>query len=537
MQNTKLTKDFLNTEIKKCITSPEFFLRKYCYIKHPIKGKLLFDLYDFQVKVLEQLQSDQNIIILKSRQLGISTLVSAYALWEMLFKKNRVILSLATDRDTAANLLGKIKYMYEELPIWLAIPNITKNKSMLELKNGSKVVCKSSTPDSARSEAASLLIFDEAAFIENMSTTFTAAQPTLSTGGRCIALSTPNGKGNWFHQTWVKAEESQNSFLPVRLDYTVHPLYTKEWREKQSKDLGEKKAAQECDAKFLSSGDTVFAGEKIEDIKNTTVLEPIEKSGPNQALWIWSYAEPAKNYMVVADVARGDGSDYSAYQVLDIDTCEQVAEYKAKILPQTFALGLVSIATMYNNALLVIENNNVGWSTVEEVVNLGYSNIYYGSKNLTDTAETFQRKEYMGHLVPGFCMSARLRPLVMAKLAEYIDDNGFTIRSNRLIEELFVFIWKSGKAQAAPGYNDDLITCAAIGLYVRDTALRFKNQGLQATRNQIETMIKYNKQDQYTRITKTANQQHNPFIVSAGRGGEMDVSWLLGQKPSIDDGW
>ena len=549
MTQKKITKAHLYGEIKKCQADPEYFIRHYCYIKHPVKGALLFNLYKFQVKVLAQIQkkmsvesraddSDQNnIIILKSRQLGISTLVSGYSLWEMIFHENRVILSLAIDRDTATNLLDKIRYMYERLPKWMAIPHLTKNKSTLELKNGSRAVSKSGNPDAARSEAVSILIFDEAAFIENMTETFTAALPTLSTGGKCIALSTPNGKGNWFHQTWVKAEASENSFLPIRMDYRVHPHYDEAWRLKQDKDLGEKRAAQECDADFLSSGDTVFPTDKIETIKELTVLEPIEKSGPNESLWTWAYSQPDKKYMVTADVARGDGSDYSAYHVLDIESCEQVAEYKGKVLPQVFARVLISAATVYNNALLVVENNNIGWSTVEEIINLGYTNLYHSSKNVMETAELFQKKEHAGQLTPGFCMSVRVKPLVIAKFSEYITGDGITIRSKRLAEELFVYVWRHGKPEAQKGYNDDLITSMAMGLYVRDTSLKFLNQGAEAVRSQINSMITHNTQQQYNRIHTANRYQTNPFIVSAGHGKEMDVSWLLGQKPAIDDGW
>lgn len=531
-------KQHLKAELIKCYQDPEHFIRNYCYIKHPLKGMLLFSLYDFQVKILGQLSKDQNIIILKSRQLGISTLVSAYSLWEMVFNENRVILSLATDRHTATNLIDKIKYMYDHLPKWMAVPSVTKNKSTLELKNGSKVVCKSSNPDSARSEAASILVFDEAAFIENMEDTFTAAQPTLSTGGRCIALSTPNGKGNWFHQTWVKAEASENTFLPIPLDYKVHPEFDDEWRKRQDKDLGEKRAAQECDAHFLSSGDTVFAGDLIEEFRNTMVTDPIEKTGPNGSLWVWQHPDMSKKYIVSADVARGDGLDYSTFQVLDLDTCEQVAEYKGKVMPRPFAYNLVSIATSYNNALLVIENNNVGWSTVEEVVSLEYSNLYYSTKNLMETPQSFIKKQYNGGLTPGFSMSMKVRPIVVAKLAEYLESKGLGIRSSRLIEELFVFVWKNGRPEAQKGYNDDLVFAAAVALYVRDTTIKYQNAGISSTRDNINSMIRFNNKERYNRVhLATQRRRNSPFIVSDGHGGEMDVSWLLGQKPVIDDGW
>jgi len=218
-------------EYAKCAQDPAYFMRKYCYIQHSQRGRILFNLYPFQDKVLYLFRDHQFLITLKSRQLGISTLAAGYSLWLMLFHKDKNVLALATTQATARNLVTKVQFMYEQLPSWLKLKAVEKNKLSLRLTNGSRIAAKSSNSDAARSEAVSLLLIDEAAFIDNIDETFAAAQQTLATGGQCMALSTPNGVGNWFHQTWVKAETGENSFVPVRLPWTVHPERTQSWRD------------------------------------------------------------------------------------------------------------------------------------------------------------------------------------------------------------------------------------------------------------------------------------------------------------------
>jgi phage FluMu gp28-like protein len=85
----------------------------------------------------------------------------------------------------------------------------------LFLTNGSEVKAASTSGDAGRSEALSLLVIDEAAHVDGLEELWTGLYPTLSTGGRCIALSTPNGVGNWFHKTYIEAE--QNRMISTRL--------------------------------------------------------------------------------------------------------------------------------------------------------------------------------------------------------------------------------------------------------------------------------------------------------------------------------
>jgi len=489
VQQKKSLKQIIAEEYIRCSKDPIHFMKKYCMIQHPVRGKIPFHLFPFQEKTLTEFHKNRFNVVLKSRQTGISTLCAGFALWKMIFNSDFNVLVIATKQDVAKNLVTKVRVMHELLPSWLKNGSMEDNKLSLRLKNGSQIKAIASSPDAGRSEALSLLIFDEAAFIDDIEEIWLSAQSTLSTGGSCIALSTPNGVGNWFHKTWVGAEEQTNGFIPIKLHWTVHPERDQTWRAEQERLLGPKGAAQECDCDFVSSGDTVIPPELLMFYKETYCIEPIEKGGFDGNLWKWQYPEYTKSYMVVADVARGDGSDYSAAHVIDVVNAEQVAEYKGKLDTKDFGNFLVTLSTEYNDALLVVENANVGWAAIQQVIDRGYKNLFYMSKDLkyVDVENQFTnryRAEDKG-MVAGFSTTSKTRPLIISKLDEYFKDKSVIIRSNRLIDELFTFIFMNGRAEAMRGYNDDLVMSFSIGLWVRDTALRLRQEGIDLTKRAI----------------------------------------------------
>tara|TARA_B100001063_G_scaffold25272_2_gene19275 strand:+ start:37087 stop:38664 length:1578 start_codon:yes stop_codon:yes gene_type:complete len=521
----KSLKQIISDEYKRCSQDPIHFMRKYCIIQHPTKGKMLFNLYPFQEDSLTQLKENRYNIILKSRQLGISTLTAGYALWRMIFRSDFNVLVIATKQDVAKNLVTKVRVMNENLPNWLKGKTLEDNKLSLRYANGSQIKAISSKGDAGRSEALSLLIFDEAAFIDRIDEIWTAAQQTLATGGDCIALSTPNGVGNWFHRMWVDAEAG-GEFNTIKLHWTVHPDRDEAWREKQTLLLGEKGAAQECDCDFISSGHTVVDGAILQWYADTHVKDPVEKRGMDSNFWIWEYADYNKNYMVVADVARGDSTDYSAFHVFDTETCHQVAEYKGKIGTTEYGNMLIAVATEYNNALLVIENANIGWASIQVALDKGYSNLYYSYKQDGYVDEDIHlRKGYdlkgKSKTVPGFSMTSRTRPLVISKLETYFRDKTPIVHSKRLIDELFTFVWLGHRAEAARGYNDDLVMSFSTGLWMRDTALRLQQQGMDLNRKALGHFGK-------SQGVYSANQQTpKEWQWKSGDGENSDLKWLL----------
>jgi hypothetical protein len=516
-------RQIIKEEYIKCSKDPAHFMKKYCNIQHPQRGRVVFNLYPFQEKVLHLWRDNPYSIVLKSRQLGISTLAAGYSLWLMLFHKDKNVLCIATKQETARNMVTKVKFMFDNLPSWLKIQAEENNKLSLRLSNGSQIKATSASSDAGRSEAVSLLIVDEAAFIEQIGEIWASAQQTLATGGGAIVLSTPYGTGNWFHQTWVKAESKDNDFLPIKLPWFVHPERNEDWRKRQDELLGDPRlAAQECDCDFSTSGDVVFYNEWIDFINSTTIQEPLERRGADQNLWIWEPASYDREYMIVADVARGDGKDFSTFHVMDISTNTQVAEYKGQLPPKEFGYFLVAIATEYNMGLLVIENASIGWATIDAVLERGYRNIYYSPKSDSLTVDSYFNKfENSDNVTPGFTMSLRTRPLVVNKFREYIGDRSVTIRSKRLLEEMKVFVWKNGRPEAQTGYNDDLVMSFGISMYLRDTSLKFHQQSQDLTRATLGSITKSTYIGAYS-----PNSVQNPYSIQTEHGME-DIKWIL----------
>ena len=517
-------KAIIRQEYLKCAQDPAHFMKKYCNIQHPQRGRVLFNLYPFQEKTLHLMQENPYSIILKSRQLGISTLSAGYSLWMMLFQKDKNILCIATKQETARNMVTKVKFMYDNLPSWLKIKAEENNKLSLRLSNGSQIKATSASSDAGRSEAVSLLLIDEAAFIDQIGEIWASAQQTLATGGGAIVLSTPYGTGNWFHKTWVSAENNENDFLPIKLPWYVHPERDQTWRDRQDELLGDPRmASQECDCDFSTSGDVVFYSEWIEFLKETTIQDPIERRGVDQNLWIWEAADYSREYMITADVARGDGKDFSTAHILDIETNTQVGEYRGQMSPKEFGYFLVGLASEYNNAMLVVENASIGWATLDSIIERGYVNLYHSPKSDQLTAESYLRVfEGNSEMTPGFTMSMRSRPLVVNKFREYVGDRSCIIRSKRLLEEMKVFIWRNGRPEAQSGYNDDLVMAFGIGMYLRDTSLKFQQQSHDMTRATLGGMSKSTYVGAYG-----ANQNTKPFEIQNPYGGKEDIKWLL----------
>ena len=524
--STPNIKQIIQQQYMQCAADPVFFMRNYCYIQHPKRGKIKFNLYPFQESSLTELRDNRYNVILKSRQLGISTLSAGYALWCMLFKEDFNVLVIATTQEVAKNLVNKVQVMNEMLPSWLRTEIISNNKLSLKFKNGSQIKAISSASTGARSEALSLLIIDEAAFIRNIEEIWIASQATLSTGGGAIVLSTPNGVGNWFHQTWADAEAGTNGFHTIKLHWNVHPERDQQWRDDQTKLLGERGAAQECDCDFISSGHTVVEGATLMEYQEKCI-EPIEKRGINGSYWIWEYPDYSKNYIVVADVARGDSADWSAFHVFDVETVTQVAEFKEKLPPNEFGHMLVSVATEWNNALLAIENANIGWAAIQPAIDRGYPNLHYTYRDdgYIDP-EVHLKKNYdmqdKSKMVPGVSTTQRTRPLMISALEMYMRERTPTIRSRRLINELFVFIWLNGKAQAQVGYNDDLVMSFCIALWLRDTALRLRQQGVELNKR---ALSQFQKTDSVIYTGKSINPNDN-WKWNPG-DGDQSLTWLI----------
>jgi len=455
------------SEIVKCGRDPSYFFNNYVKIQHPTKGTIPFKTFQFQDDCVKEFIDHRFTIVVKGRQLGLSTLVAAYAVWLALFQKDKNILIIATKLQVAQNFIKKTKTIINNLPAWLVLPTVTaNNKQLVEFSHGSTIKAIPTSEDAGRSEALSLLIVDEAAFVRDFDTLWTGLYPTLTTGGRAILLSTPNGVGGQYYKLYKDAEAGLNEFKAIKLNWDVHPERDQEWFDKETKNLSTRQIAQEYLCDFASSGET-FLGD--DDIKwlYSMIQNPILREGMDRNVWIWKQPLSEHKYVMSADVARGDGKDFSTFHIIDLMTGEIVAEYRGKIAPDRFGDLLNEYGLKYNKALLCPENNSFGYATIVRLRDLNYPKMYYQKSNAV----------YVGDYVPpgetttaGFNTSGKTRSLILTKLEETIRNKQIISYSSRFYDELKTFVWNDNRVQAMKGENDDLVMSMAIATWLYDAS-------------------------------------------------------------------
>lgn len=453
-------------EIVKCGKDPQYFIDTYVKIQHPIKGLVQFKTFKYQRDCLKEFQEHRYNIVLKSRQLGLSTVSAAYALWLTLFYRDKNILVIATKLPTAINFVKKVKIALDNLPPWLVLPKVkSETKSEISFDNGSQVKAVPNSEDAGRSEALSLLIVDECAHIERFAEVYAALQPTLSMGGSAIIISTPNGtvgKGKKYYEIWTEAEAGQNDYNPIRLEWHVHPEHDKKWFEEQKRQLNDpKKVAQELLCDFATSGDTYLQPSDLNWVRDC-IREPIHKECDGK-LWFWEMPNSECRYIISSDVARGDAHDYSTFHVINYDECTIVAEFMGKLPPDRLGELLISWGTKYNNAVIIPEKNTFGYMTNIKLKDEGYKYVYYKNQK-RDLFEPYN--EHPENEVPGFDTQAKIRAQILSKLEEVIRNKTLNLYSRRLYEQLHTFEWTNGKVQASKSNSDDLVMSAAIGVWM-----------------------------------------------------------------------
>lgn len=462
------TKEEVKAEVLRCGKSPLYFITNFVYVSHPMRGLVRFDLYPFQKEVVKDFSENRFNVVLKARQLGISTVIAAFALHLMLFHRNKNVLVVATKLDTAVNVVRKAKAMYKHLPSWLKISKLViDNRNSFELENGSVMKGVATSEDVGRSEALSLLIIDEAAHIPGLEELWTGLYSTLATGGKCIMASTPNGAQGFFYKTYVDAESKNNNFKSSMYIWSVHPERDEEWFRNETSNMTRRQIAQEHLCNFNMSGETVFDPEDVEKIEKD-LCDPIYRTAFDRNLWIWEEYQAGNTYCAVADVSRGDSNDFSVAHVFKIGNINEiVAEYQGKATPDIFSNFLFNLGQQYNNCLLIVENNSVGFAVLDKLIGMKYPNIYYSEKSSHDFVESYDAENRSG-VVAGFSTTQKTRPLIIAKMEEMIRNRQLIIHSKRLLNEMKTFVWNGARAEAQRGYQDDLVMACSIGCFVRD---------------------------------------------------------------------
>lgn len=486
-------------EIIKCCNSFSYFCHKYIRILHPMKGLIPFVLFKYQKKVIKDYEENRFNIISKFRQGGLTTVTLLWGLWKCLFQMDQQVMLISkTDREaTDTGLI--IDRACENLPSWLKPKKEGKWNDHLKMFSETGSAIKFYSPEAARGKAVTFLIIDEAAFIDDMEKHWKAMWPVLSTGGSCTLISTVNGLGNWYEQTYRDAKDKRNKFNVIDLDYWEHPDYNdEEWVAEQRAQLGEKGFLQEVLREFLGSGETYFSSniitELTEQTKNnypskklfskwankTGRISQLEGEHSKGAMWIWKEPIEGREYIMGVDCAEGQGenNDNSCFQIIDSSSLEQVAEfYSNLIMPHEFAQTINEVATFYNNALVAVENMGPGGAVISNLQhNLYYDNLYYDSTKRAANTK------------PGIKVGQTNRPLILESLQNKIVNKETLINSIRLINEIQTFEYNptTKKAQAQKGKHDDAIMAISIAFYARDSLNRDLPLGLKTNKDEVQ---------------------------------------------------
>lgn len=470
-------------EILKCCNSFEYFCHKYVKILHPVKGLIPFVLYNYQRQVIRDYENYRFNIISKFRQGGLTTVSILWGMWRCMFQLDQQIMLLSkTDRD-ATDIGQMIDRACEHLPTWLKPKKDGKWNDHLKQFTETGSACKFHSPEAARGKSVTFLIVDEAAFVPDMEKHWKAMWPILSTGGSCALVSTVNGLGNWYEQTYHEAEEEQNRFHVIDLDYWTHPDYNnEEWVKEQRAQLGEKGFLQEVLREFLGSGETYFPGRIITQlteqtrnnfpsrklfpkwVNKTGRIAQLESEHNKGAMWVWKEPSEGREYIIGVDVAEGQGenNDNSCFQIIDTSTLEQVAEFYSNIIvPHELAQVLNEVGVYYNNALIVVENMGPGGAVISNLQHtLFYDNLYF------ENSKTNQK--------PGVKIGQVNRPIYLETLQNRLLNQTMRINSARFVTELLTFEYNpvTKKAQAQKNKHDDAIMAMCVTLHVRDSMLR-----------------------------------------------------------------
>jgi hypothetical protein len=544
-------------EFIKCSQDPVYFVNNYGYVFDMKKQQVSkMKCFPYQDECLRTFNDNQNSIVLKSRQMGLSVISAAYVAWRLVFCFDERILVVADNGNGAVRFLNTVRQFLDRLPDWM-LPDERQinNTKQISFSNGSWVKAVASSKQAGRGESLTCLILDETAFIEHAQDIWMGAGLALSaTQGKCIMISTPKGTGNLYHQTWVQASKKQGNFVSLQLHWSIHPILSdgleirkdidgKEypwspWYQKECDRLHHDKVkiSQELDLSFEGSSavviDNAILDKYRKDIGNKVpkLFYDFTKTENRFVTYetgfhVWEEPVEGANYIIGADVARGDNKDYSTIQVIDADNLVQVAEYQGKITPDSFADLLNIIGKDYNNAFLTVECNSFGLATTLILKNkLMYpADRMYISKS---AVKLYNRSHnYIVEKdtdVPGFQTTTKTRPLLISSLVKYMRDLQVKINSPRLIIEFETFIYNGDKIEHAPGFNDDLIFAFAIALLIRDT--EFENVFFSKQR----TMDMLNMISHSSSNTSQLNLGGKPKNTWDDDADFNDTDWLFG---------
>ena len=449
-------------EFVKCKNDPVYFAKNYVQIVTLDHGLQLFKPYHFQEKLIKNFHDHRFNICKMPRQTGKSTTVVSYLLHYAIFNDNVNIAILANKASTARDLLSRLQTAYENLPKWLQQGILAWNKGSMELENGSKILAASTSASAVRGGSYNIIFLDEFAFIPNhiADQFFASVYPTISSGQstKVIIVSTPHGM-NHFYRMWHDAERGKNAYVPTDVHWSEVPGRDSEWKKQTIANTSEQQFKVEFECEFLGSVDTLINPSKL---KSLVYDDPIKRS---KGLDIYEDPKEYRDYLITVDVARGVGSDYSAFVVVDITTFPHkiVGKYRNnEIKPMLFPSIIVDVAKAYNNAYILCEVNDVG-DQVAAIIqyDLEYQNLLMCS--MRGRAGQIVGQGFSGKKTQlGLKMSKTVKKVGCLNLKTMIEEDKVIFNDYEIISELTTFIQKHNSFEAEEGCNDDLAMCLVI---------------------------------------------------------------------------
>ena len=443
-------------EYVKCANDPLHFIRTYVRIVNVDKGLVSFEPYPFQQKMIHTFTNNRFCINKLPRQSGKSTTVVAFMLWTVLFSDAQSVAILANKGALARDLLGKIQLAYEYLPKWLQQGVVTWNKGNIELENGSKIVAAATSSSAIRGGSYNIIFLDEFAFVgNNMAEEFFASvYPTISSGQstKVIIVSTPNGM-NHFYKLWMDASEGRSNYIPIEVHWSEVPGRDEKWKIETIANTSEEQFRQEFECEFLGSVNTL-----IHPLKLRTLVFKTPISTKN-SLDIYEEVKEKHTYVIVADVARGAGLDYSVAMVIDITALPYriVAKYRNnEISPMLYPNVIFDIATTYNKAFVLVEVNDIGGQVADTLQHeLEYENMLMTA--IRGRAGQVAGSGFGHGTYFGVRTTKQVKRIGCSTLKDLIENDKMIIEDFDTIVELSSFISKGNSYQAEEGQHDDLV--------------------------------------------------------------------------------
>lgn len=448
------------SEYMKCKDDPKYFIENYCKIVTLDKGLQPFKLYDCQKRKVDFIMGNRKTILMEGRQQGKTITAAACILHYSIFNDSKTIAIMANKSTAAREVLSRYQIMYEHLPLWMQQGVKTWNKGDVDLENGSRVFTAATTSSGIRGKSVNWLYIDEAAIIPNnvADEFFTSVYPTISAGEttKILLTSTPLGY-NHFWKFWNEAEKGTNGFKNMFIHYTEIPGRDEKWAEDQLGLLGELKFNQEVLCEFLGSSNTLI------NSKTIGTLSSIDPIYTKDGLDIYVNPEKNKYYVLVADVARGIGGDYSAFVVIDVTEMpyKVVAKYRHnKIAPMLYPNIIDKVGKDYNNAFVLLESNDIG----QQVVDILHTECEY--ENIFTTIQE-NNKQF---ITPGFGRATKLGVTTSKAVKRQgcfafkslMEEQKLLVFDAEIIQELSTFIERGNSYQADEGYHDDLAMCLVL---------------------------------------------------------------------------